>query len=151
MTTQLEEPFKAKDKVQILLAEYSGLRNEIMVRTNNVFQLVAAAVLISLWIIARPVDVRFWIGLVLLVGICGIFWWFLHRDINKAAARLRQLEEQINRLAGEELMQWESRHGGAVTGYWGTAKPISGELPGSMKPSPQLSTNASSSASTLKE
>jgi len=48
--------------------------------------------------------------------------WVTYRDIVKAAARIRELEKDINVRAGEDLLVWETFWGGAVTGFLGRAK-----------------------------
>jgi hypothetical protein len=118
------DSLNTQGKVQILLQEYASLRMEIIHRTGHMHQLLAVGGALFLWLASRPIDIRFWISLVAAVVVVGLFGWFLHRDIDKAAERIRQLEEDINRRAGEELLVWERRWGGAVTGYWGKARPI---------------------------
>ena len=110
-------------KIQILLHEYASLRTEIFHRTGHLFQLLTVGGALFLWLASRPIDLRFWISLAAAVVVVSLFCWLIHRDIEKAAERLRQLEEDINRRAGEELLVWETHWGGATTGYWGKARP----------------------------
>lgn len=126
MTTQSKEPFSNKEKVPILLHEYDKLCQEIHNRTNNGFQLLfSVGVALFVWIVTQQkIDWKFLIALgvgllTLLVG-----GWLIFRDINKAAMRLRELENDINLRAGEKLLVWETKYGGAVTGYLGRAKPL---------------------------
>lgn len=123
MTDATQEVLNAKDKVQVLLHEYDTLRTEIIHRTNHMYQLLGIGSAILAWLASRPVDARFWILLVLSLGAISLFSWFMHRDISKAAERLRQLEQDVNRRAGEELLVWERRWGGAVTGNLGRGRP----------------------------
>jgi hypothetical protein len=126
MVDETHEQLNTLGKVQVLLYEYAGLRMEILHRTGHMYQLLAIGGALFLWLlIPRPIDWRLWVSLVMSLVIVSLFGWFLHRDINKAAARLRELEQEINERAGEELLVWETRWGGAVTGYWGRAKPLS--------------------------
>jgi hypothetical protein len=110
-------------KVQILPYEYASLRTEILNRIGHLHQLLAVGGVIFLWLANHPIDRMFWISLVAAVVVVGIFGWTIHRDIGKAAERVRQLEADINRRAGEELLVWESHWGGEVTGNWGRGRP----------------------------
>ena len=123
MVDETQEKISEKDKVQILLHEYDTLRTELIHRGNNMYQLVAVAGAIVVWLVSRVLDARFWILLVLAGVVVSIFSWFIYRDMTKAAERVRQLEKDINKRAREELLIWETQWGGAVTGYWGQAKP----------------------------
>ena len=110
-------------KVQILLHEYASLRTEIFHRTGHLLQLITVGGALFLWLMSRPIDRRFWISLIAAVVVVGLFSWFIHRDIEKAAERLRQLEKDINKRAGEDLLVWETHWGGAVRGYFGKSRP----------------------------
>jgi hypothetical protein len=55
----------------------------------------------------------------LIVALYGI-----DRDIEKSAARLREIEGTVNATVGEKVLEWETRWGGSVTGYWGSAKQL---------------------------
>jgi hypothetical protein len=39
-------------------------------------------------------------------------------DVMNAATRVRELEAELNRRAGEKLILWESERGGLNAGYW---------------------------------
>jgi hypothetical protein len=126
MDTKSQEPFSNKEKVTILLHEYDKLCQEIHNRTSNGFQLLfSVGVALFVWLVAQQkLDWRFLtaLGIGLLTLLVG--GWVIFRDIKKAAARLRDLENDINLRADEELLVWETKCGGAVTGYWGRAKPL---------------------------
>ncbi len=109
------------DPISILFKEYDALRSEIQGRTNNGYQLWAIGAAVLTWLVSRPIDSKFWILLALFVLVFSIASWTAFRDINKASVRLRELENQINALAGQHLLEWESRWGSAVRGYfrWG--------------------------------
>ena len=114
----------AKDKITILLSEYSTLRAEIIARTTQGFQLLAVSGALLIWVSARQIDIRFWVvcSVGTVVVACASF--FTIRDTKKAATRLCELEKDINNRAGEELLVWETVWGGANTGFWGLAKPL---------------------------
>lgn len=116
--------FSEEEKVKILLQEYASLRSEILARTTHMYQLRAAGTVLFVWIMGQPVSVRFWIALVAAGIVVSFFFWLISRDIDKAARRLRELEKDINCRAGETLLVWETRWGGAVVGYWGRGSPL---------------------------
>jgi peptidoglycan/LPS O-acetylase OafA/YrhL len=120
----MENEVNAQGKIQILLEEYSSLRTEILQRSGHMYQLLGVGGAMFLWLTGRTnIDLRFWISLAVLLAVMLLFGWLLHRDIEKAAERLRQLELDINNRAGEELLVWERHWGGSVTGYLGRARP----------------------------
>jgi len=110
--------------VKILLHEYATLRSEILTRTSNLYQLIAVGAALFVWVMGQPLSVRFWVALVATLVVLASFCWLITRDIHKAAKRLRELEKDINCRAGETLLVWETRWGGAVTGYWGRGRPL---------------------------
>jgi hypothetical protein len=131
MPEQPLETFRQQDKVHILLQEYNSLRTEVIHRANNLYQLLAIGGAVFLWALTRLlepsvriIDARFWWSLAVPVAVVSLLLCYLNRDILKAAARLRELESDINRRAGETLLEWETRWGGAVTGFWGRARPL---------------------------
>lgn len=124
MTDTSNEAFGEELKVRILLQEYAGLRSEIQARTNNLYQLGAAGTVLFVWIIGRPLGFSFWFTLATSLVVVSYLYWLIGRDVEKAATRLRELEKNINNRAGEALLVWETRWGGAVTGSWGRAKPL---------------------------
>lgn len=116
----------AKERIHILLQEYNTLRTELIHRGNNMYQLVAiAAGILGCLVVSRDKldSASWWIVIALAIGTIGLLSWCMHRDIEKAAERIRQLESAINTLANEKLLVWENEWGGAVTGYFGRARP----------------------------
>jgi hypothetical protein len=96
-------------KIQILLKEYDALRAEIISRTSNRFSslgILAAVVAFSAsqqnvllaWIVGGAVGL-------LLFGV----WLRLGYLIGRCSAQIANVEEQINALAGDDLLTWESR------------------------------------------
>jgi hypothetical protein len=121
---QPTKTFGEEEKVRILLQEYATLRTEILSRTNNQYQLGAAAVALLVWVIGRPLSVWLWVALGVSTASVAYVYWMIVRDMKKAAARLRELEHEINRRAGETLLVWESNWSGGVAGIWGRSKPL---------------------------
>ena len=122
-----------EEKIKILLQEYTTLRQEIIARTSHGFQMLSVGAVLFSWIIlTKTRDAVFWLILVFALSIFAVGIWFTWRDIEKAAKRIRQLEQSINNRAGEELLVWESKWGSGRTGWFGRARPI-GELEGNKK------------------
>lgn len=105
-----------KDRIQILMSEYAGLRAEINSRTGYGFQITAIAAAAATWLLQQTyTDWRPWLGLVLILGALKIMWSVNGRDIWRAARRIRELEREINSRAGEHLLVWETLWGAART------------------------------------
>jgi hypothetical protein len=114
------------DHVEVLFKEYDTLRTEIISRTSNAHQLATVfAVLwvgVFSWLVSRiGITPR---GIAALVGVTVAFVavlaavnrWVIQLDISNAAARIRELEAEINRLCGAELLKWETHWGGGRYG-----------------------------------
>ncbi len=108
-----------KEKIQILLAEYSSLRMETVTRGNVIPQIsmigVASLALIFTAIITVHLKLMLF---VFLLGVVLLLMRFVHRDVIKAGDRLRQLETKINERAGEPLLEWETRFAAGTKGFW---------------------------------
>jgi hypothetical protein len=117
MRTDRSETLTEKDKIQILLQEYSTLRAELISLGNKQFQIAALAGVVVTLTIARPVDTRFWIAILIGLTALSCLSGLMIRDIRRVARRVIELETEINQRAGEELLAWESRWGAAVTGF----------------------------------
>ena len=125
MSDNDSEKLSEKDKIQILLQEYNTLRSELVANTGKAMQMAALLGVVLTLILSRPIDKRFWVaasvGLVGLIGLGSV----IVRDIRRLARRVIELEKDINRRAGEELLVWESRWGGVTSGlpsYFGLSK-----------------------------
>lgn len=124
MADQHEKPLGSPEKIQVLFKEYDALRSGITGRTNNGYQLWGIGAALLTFLMSRPIDWKFWTLISLFVVVFSLFSWTTYRDIQKAAERLRQLESEINGLAGVELLQWETLWGSGVTGFLGRARPL---------------------------
>jgi hypothetical protein len=112
--------FSTNDKVQALLFEYNSLRSEIMQR-NSVFNqycvisVPASVAAVSVVYTAFPP-----LGIILFLTICSLLYivfCIIEFDTLAAATHVRALEAQINEMAGERLLTWESDHGLDKVGY----------------------------------
>ena len=96
-----------KDKIQILLAEYTTLRSELIARTGYGFQIEAAIAAIITWLLQQPFTSGLFLGFVFVVLGALLFARVNIRDWDKAAAEVRDLEHGINSRAGEHLLTHE--------------------------------------------
>jgi hypothetical protein len=122
MIEAVKKPFDDQEKVRILLHEYDTLRQEIIQRTTHGFQIYGVGAVFFVWLVSRPFDQRSWI--MLCVSALAVLFAsrISLREIRNASERLQELEQTINRLAGQDLLIWESCRGGAKTGprwLWG--------------------------------
>ena len=89
---KVSERLLGKERVQILLHEYNGLRNEIIHRTNNMFQVIAVGAVILGWVAnSHCIDSKLVALLFAGAGILGGLLWLIYRDIDKAATRLAEI------------------------------------------------------------
>ncbi len=125
MTEAGADELGAMERIEILPHEYDCLRAEILNRTTQGFQVVAiSAVVLTLFFVDSLGLIGRLIAVSISAPVVAIGSWFILRDIGKASERLRELEADINRRAGEDLLVWETRWGSAVTGFWGRARPL---------------------------
>src|SRR5688572_429610 len=89
----------AKEKLQVLLAEYSALRTESIHRNSNIFQLIAVVVVLLGFSLSRTEwDIQFWLTSTLAIATGAILGYRIHRDVDIAAQRMRQIEQRVNDL-----------------------------------------------------
>lgn len=120
-----------KEHVTILLAEYNALRTEINNRTNHMFTLLAVGWGLAAWVLTYVIvphgsETQSWTtgriaeGVTLVVsfaGVSGALWAISVRDVNFAAARVIQIENEINEMAEKKLLRWEMIWGGFAHGF----------------------------------
>lgn len=114
-----------KEKIDILLKEYDCLRQEILSRTNNRFLMMGlvATFLGFVLFTDNPVLEDHILGLsirgLLLAGgglVLLTVWLWLGYLIGTLAMHVSFIEQRVNELAGEKLLEWETRYG---WGRWG--------------------------------
>ncbi len=119
------QQISTEEKIKILLCEYATLRQEIIARTGHGFQLMSVGSVVLAWVISTQTRRSlFWPGVAIALTFFLVAAWFTLRDIKRAATRIQELEKDINRRAGEELLVWESKWGGVVTGFWRRGRPL---------------------------
>lgn len=113
---QDKDKFTIKEKVAVLLAEYNTLRQEVMAARANLGQAIgifSAAMMTNLTLAlgfakdsATP-----WIVMIFGVLYFLFLWIWNEKNTDSFTRRLRELEREINSVAGEPLMLWETIHG----------------------------------------
>src|SRR5882724_9724933 len=109
------------DDIEILFKEYDTLRQQIVTRSAHWYQLAGAFAVIVVGLLSHPPP-GWVIPLASLAVAAVIFGGTLARDIHIVAARLQELEAEINNLAGAELLKWETHYGAAayMSYFWRT-------------------------------
>ena len=96
-------------RVTVLLKEYDTLRAEILARIRSRYELLTVGLAgLGLLLARRHSNAALLIGLGGLV--LGLHTYF-GQTISKINDRLADLEAEVNRRLGDELLLWESRHG----------------------------------------
>ena len=107
-------------QIEILFKEYDTLRNEIVARTNNGYQLLTIGGVLSAgligWLSQHRFDRTLWLVLSIFAVVLLVSAALLVGDIRMLGLRLQELESEINKLAGAELLKWERTWGGGVLG-----------------------------------
>lgn len=107
-----------REKVQVLLAEYTALRNESNARISSSYVVGGAIAMVIVWLLQQPISMSWGIAFVIALLGFGYCARVLSFDAVNAAVRVRELEGEINRRVGEKLLVWESERGGLNPGYW---------------------------------
>ena len=101
----------AQAKIQVLLAEYGTLRQEIVSRTGTRFGLLGLFLALATFI-TIPHDgneyLQYSVGgtaLIILLTVWGRLGWLM----NRCGIRIVEIEKHVNMLIGEELLVWENR------------------------------------------
>jgi len=108
------------DKVLTLLAEYSSLRSEIMQRNSvfNQYCVISVPASVAAVSVVTSASPPLGILLFLIIGsLLYIVFRIIEFDTLAAATRVRVLEKQLNEMAGERLVTWETENGLNTVGY----------------------------------
>jgi hypothetical protein len=116
---------KAEMKLAALLMEYDKLRDEIVSRLNNRFAVIGYLGAMLAFVISQasgpwwpepPAGINlpkqfFWPGLLILVGLVFLFivWRRFGFLIKKLSRRISEIEQDVNRLIGEDVLIWETQ------------------------------------------
>ena len=122
------ETIKADMKLAALLMEYDKLRDEIVSRLNNRFAVIGYLGAMFAFVISQARSVTwpepllplddvsipkevFWPTLFVLTGLLFLFmvWRRFGALIKKLSRRISEIEQEVNRLIGEDVLVWETR------------------------------------------
>ena len=104
----------SKEKITVLLAEYTTLRAEVIQRSTWQIQMGAAATAGIGLGFALMIGTDIVAGIVLIaIAVMGgaIGMLFNNFETLKIVEEIKSLERRINDLAGDELLSHETRHG----------------------------------------
>lgn len=107
-----DDQLGARDRLAVLLAEYSSMRADQINRAHSAYTLVAAG--IAALGLALQQGVGWLVAFAVLLGAIG---FVPLRDVQQMNLRVMQLEQEINKRVGEEgLMKWQHSQGGGLVG-----------------------------------
>lgn len=101
------------DHIEILFKEYDTLRTEIIALTGYMYQVIGYGAAVSgaliAWGAGKGFESKFWFLVIVFWGLVVLLWLLLHVAIARITEHLREVEADVNRRAGAELLKWESR------------------------------------------
>src|SRR5262245_32997097 len=114
----MSEPMGESQKITILLAEYNTLRNEVIAARANVAQAIGLVAVVLMGILGLiyssngPGDPRILKFIfVCAAGYLGFTLWWNEGNTRTFTRRLREIERDVNKRAGERLLLWETKFG----------------------------------------
>src|ERR1043166_9223517 len=131
-------PPAEKDKIQIMMSEYTALRSEIVSRTGYGFQVLSFGLATLTWFLQQPLHGHPWYYWAIIVCVIVAFALAIFvnvRDLTRAANGVKQLEHEVNCRAGDYLLVWEMLSGvltkrGIIPSFFSMMRPSSrSELP----------------------
>lgn len=99
-----------KDKIEILLKEYDTLRAEMLQRFDNRFQFIVIIGAIGAYAFLKGKKLPWNQVLIVIFASVSVIviWFWIGYIAATQSRRISEIEKQVNKLAGQELMQWES-------------------------------------------
>ena len=114
-----------KERLQIIIAEYSSLRLEKINRINIGYQMVAVFIGSIGLFVAERIDTMSISAIVMVTVLLGLAIWKVLVGVLNLATRIKNIEEILNQLSGMKLMEWESEWGSASHGLMKVLVPVS--------------------------
>ena len=112
-------------KITILLSEYNTLRAEVLTARTAVAQVIGLGIPVFTTLLGLGIYYNSRVWWIILLTILGVAWYVYYtltwNEMNTRSytARLRNIEQKINKLADEPIMIWETMHGwGSVFHPW---------------------------------
>jgi hypothetical protein len=109
-----ESGIGAKERLQVLIAEYNTLRAEAIQRNSVLIQIMTVGGTVLTTILTASIAYGSWAIFTLVVVLSNVLlvaYKVIEFDILRFSVRLRALEEEINCRAGERLLIWETEQG----------------------------------------
>jgi hypothetical protein len=114
---------EVRDKIIILLAEYNTLRQEVMAARTNIgqgvgifFAAIMADIAFGFSYGKNVPEVTIIIAILAFFYIGGLVFWN-EKGTTSFTRRIREIENEINNLAGERILVWETIHGSGNMTY----------------------------------
>lgn len=110
-----ERQMDAKEKIAIIMEEYKALRAEVLQKNTVLIQIFVVSGTIGAGILGAMIQYRAYtagfamLSAILILVILAL--WMHALQIRVVARRLREIEMEINKLAGTPLLKWETKHG----------------------------------------
>lgn len=108
-------------KVDVALAEYNTLRNEISQRNtllNNYLVATYVTLIAAIALLKDGFSIWWFFGAVIFaISISYTAFKIIEYDTLVAASRVSKIEQYINSLIGEDILLWENRAGLLKVGY----------------------------------
>src|SRR5205085_9863217 len=96
-------------QIEVLLAEYNTLRQEMLARINNRFAfLTLASGVAAFWWGKGGGHSIGWVAFLALLLTLFAIWYWTGCLMEGISTGIQRIETDVNRLAGAELLRWES-------------------------------------------
>lgn len=115
-----DSKFTQEDKIYILLAEYTVLHTKLFQINTVMFQTygVGLAAITAIVAITYQASALAGIALLIILPLClFVAFRFTHVETLLTAQRVREIEAELNAIAGEPLLIWQTKSGIASQGY----------------------------------
>lgn len=100
-----------KSRLNVLLAEYNTLRNELVACSNKVYNIVSVGILMIMFALPNYGKPLFSASLIIGFTFVILLSILNSIDTRKLSLRVQQLESEINTYTGKTTLQWESKSG----------------------------------------
>ena len=110
------------ERILILLVEYNSLRDEVITKNNQGYNVAAIGMAALGVLLFQSVS---WQSVLIfsfaIIVVVGASWWRISFDVERITRRIREIEVDVNDRAGEDLLVWENLWGAGRNGMLGVA------------------------------
>lgn len=114
---QTDDEFGKKGRVEIIMKEYSTLRDEIIGRSAHLVQVLSIGIAALALLFTQPLNIKIVLISLLISSLFLLCFSVAIGEISRQAERVRAIEKYVNEQVGEKLLVWEQDLGGDVTEY----------------------------------